>query len=59
MNLRIAGETSLNKDAKCEFCGEIGKRKGVEVEIIQDLDTNIQYASFSCDKCHERNMLRG
>lgn len=56
-SLRVVGESKLNKDAPCPFCKEIGKPKGTVIEIIQDLESGRQYASFTCNNCHEPVML--
>jgi len=59
MNLRVAGETKLKRDAVCPYCKEVGKRAGGTVDIILDLDTNKQFAHFHCNNCKEDVLLSG
>jgi len=58
MQLRIVGETKLKQDVMCPFCKNTGRKGGSVVEIIQDSDTNLQYASFTCLSCKENVMTR-
>lgn len=58
MRLRILGEAKLKKDATCPYCKEIAKQQGSTVEIIQDMNTSEQYATFACDACKERIMTK-
>jgi hypothetical protein len=59
MQLRMAGETKLLKDAICPYCKQVGKRAGARVEIVMDMETKKQYAYFHCNNCKEDVMLAG
>jgi len=59
MRLRILGKTRIKKAAQCPYCKKEAGPAGTEVEIIQDMDTNTQYAAFSCRCCNEKLMLKG
>ena len=53
MDLRVIGDTKLNKDAKCPYCKQLAQPAGTTVQISKDMETGLQYASFSCKSCKE------
>lgn len=58
MRIRIIGETKTKKDFTCPYCKEVAIEKGKIVEIVQDMNTSTQYASFFCKECNEHIMTK-
>jgi len=58
MRLRILGETKTKKEFTCPYCKEVAIDAGKTIEILQDMNTGEQFASFPCKECHEQIMTK-
>jgi predicted RNA-binding Zn-ribbon protein involved in translation (DUF1610 family) len=58
MRLRILGETKTKKEFTCPYCKEVAIEKGKVIEVIQDMNTGEQYATFPCKECKEQIMTK-
>ncbi len=59
MRLRILGETKLRREVTCPYCKSIAAIKNQVIEIVEDMNTNTQYAAFHCLECKENIMMKG
>jgi predicted RNA-binding Zn-ribbon protein involved in translation (DUF1610 family) len=58
MRLRILGETKTKTTFTCPYCKEVAIEQGKTIEVIQDMNTGEQYASFQCKECKEQIMTK-